>query len=324
MTRPVLWARPGPGWRAGVASGRPVGAGRRIAEATITLENRRRARDSSTATRCSQQLVARHRVRRRRLDGRVGDDAWGGRRGERRLVRVTPRSRCSSPYRRTAGLEPVEMIGGYYHRVGVTWKEGRRCGVPFPWRWKDNDSDSGRAEGRWQDRLFIGGEWVDGSGEMPVVDPASEEVLVGVGLRRPPRRRGGRCAPPTRHPSRGLIHRPVNAGEILRRTFEADAGPGGGPRRVDRPRERQGLPGCPGEVRYAAEFFRWFSEEAPGSGEVAHGTRGDKRILTFRQPIGVSVMVTPWNFPAAMATRKLGPALAAGCTASSSRRPTHR
>jgi succinate-semialdehyde dehydrogenase/glutarate-semialdehyde dehydrogenase len=70
-----------------------------------------------------------------------------------------------------------------------------------------------------------------------------------------------------------------------------------------------------GEVRYAAEFFRWFSEEASRvSGELRMAPAGDKRIMTFRQPVGVSVMVTPWNFPAAMATRKLGPALAAGCT----------
>ncbi|MCH7846633.1 MAG: aldehyde dehydrogenase family protein, partial [Acidobacteria bacterium] len=69
------------------------------------------------------------------------------------------------------------------------------------------------------------------------------------------------------------------------------------------------------EVRYAAEFFRWFSEEAVrniGSVQVAPG--GDKRIMVVHQPIGVSLLITPWNFPAAMATRKIAPALAAGCT----------
>ena len=54
---------------------------------------------------------------------------------------------------------------------------------------------------------------------------------------------------------------------------------------------------------------------AHDAGRVAQAPGGDKRIMTLRQPVGVSVMVTPWNFPAAMATRKLGPALAAGCTA---------
>jgi succinate-semialdehyde dehydrogenase/glutarate-semialdehyde dehydrogenase len=70
-----------------------------------------------------------------------------------------------------------------------------------------------------------------------------------------------------------------------------------------------------GEVDYAAEFFRWFSEEAVrvgGDFRVAPG--GDKRIIVTHQPIGVAVLVTPWNFPAAMATRKIGPALAAGCS----------
>ncbi|HYS28012.1 MAG TPA: NAD-dependent succinate-semialdehyde dehydrogenase, partial [Candidatus Limnocylindria bacterium] len=70
-----------------------------------------------------------------------------------------------------------------------------------------------------------------------------------------------------------------------------------------------------GEVAYAAEFFRWFSEEAVRNiGSVSISPSGTNRILVEHQPIGVSVLVTPWNFPAAMATRKIGPALAAGCT----------
>jgi succinate-semialdehyde dehydrogenase/glutarate-semialdehyde dehydrogenase len=70
-----------------------------------------------------------------------------------------------------------------------------------------------------------------------------------------------------------------------------------------------------GEVLYAAEFFRWFAEEAVRiNGEFRMAPAGDKRILVTKQPIGVSLLITPWNFPAAMATRKIGPALAAGCT----------
>src|SRR5204863_7494975 len=70
-----------------------------------------------------------------------------------------------------------------------------------------------------------------------------------------------------------------------------------------------------GEVVYAAEFFRWFAEEAVRiDGSVVTAPSGANRILVLRQPVGVSVLVTPWNFPAAMATRKIGPALAAGCT----------
>jgi succinate-semialdehyde dehydrogenase/glutarate-semialdehyde dehydrogenase len=70
-----------------------------------------------------------------------------------------------------------------------------------------------------------------------------------------------------------------------------------------------------GEVTYAAEFFRWYSEEAVrAAGEVMTAPSGSNKILVLRQPVGICVLVTPWNFPAAMATRKIGPALAAGCT----------
>jgi len=69
------------------------------------------------------------------------------------------------------------------------------------------------------------------------------------------------------------------------------------------------------ETDYAAEFFRWYAEEAVRiHGDYRIAPNGDKRILVSREPIGVSVLVTPWNFPAAMATRKIAPALAAGCT----------
>jgi succinate-semialdehyde dehydrogenase/glutarate-semialdehyde dehydrogenase len=69
------------------------------------------------------------------------------------------------------------------------------------------------------------------------------------------------------------------------------------------------------ETNYAAEFFRWYGEEAVRAlGEVSTAPAGGNRVLVVLQPVGVSVLVTPWNFPAAMATRKIGPALAAGCT----------
>lgn len=70
-----------------------------------------------------------------------------------------------------------------------------------------------------------------------------------------------------------------------------------------------------GEVSYAAEFLRWFSEEAVRiTGEYFVGPEGTMRLLTSRQPVGPSLLITPWNFPLAMATRKMAPALAAGCT----------
>jgi succinate-semialdehyde dehydrogenase / glutarate-semialdehyde dehydrogenase len=74
------------------------------------------------------------------------------------------------------------------------------------------------------------------------------------------------------------------------------------------------LPDARGETAYAAEFFRWYAEEAVrASGTVMTAPSGANRILVLQQPVGIAVLVTPWNFPAAMATRKIGPALAAGC-----------
>ena len=70
-----------------------------------------------------------------------------------------------------------------------------------------------------------------------------------------------------------------------------------------------------GEVLYAAEFFRWYSEETPRiRGEIQDSPGGANKILVQYQPIGISLLITPWNFPAAMATRKIAPALGAGCT----------
>ena len=70
-----------------------------------------------------------------------------------------------------------------------------------------------------------------------------------------------------------------------------------------------------GEITYAAEFFRWFAEEAVRiDGQYAVAPNGASRFLVMRQPVGVCLLVTPWNFPMAMGTRKIGPAVAAGCT----------
>ncbi|PBB31209.1 NAD-dependent succinate-semialdehyde dehydrogenase [Mesorhizobium sp. WSM3879] len=75
------------------------------------------------------------------------------------------------------------------------------------------------------------------------------------------------------------------------------------------------LPDARAEVTYAAEFFRWYAEEGVRTlGDIGHAPGGANRIVVQYQPIGIAVLVTPWNFPAAMATRKIAPALAAGCT----------
>src|SRR3712207_6031043 len=70
-----------------------------------------------------------------------------------------------------------------------------------------------------------------------------------------------------------------------------------------------------GEVSYGAEFFRWFSEETVRiAGRWSASPGGRTRLMTMKQPVGPTLMITPWNFPLAMGTRKIGPAIAAGCT----------
>jgi succinate-semialdehyde dehydrogenase/glutarate-semialdehyde dehydrogenase len=163
--------------------------------------------------------------------------------------------------------------------------------------------------------VFIGGDWVYCADELPIVDPASEEVLVGVGLAESTHAEDAVSAAFEASQSWSQTP-PRERGEILRRTFEAMRAREEDLAELIVLENGKAFADALGEVRYAAEFFRWFSEEASRiSGDLRMAPGGDKRIMTLRQPVGVSVMVTPWNFPAAMATRKLGPALAAGCTA---------
>ena len=164
--------------------------------------------------------------------------------------------------------------------------------------------------------LYIGGEWRDASdgARMEVHDPATDKLIAEVASGSVDDARAAVEAAQAAGADWAATP-PRQRGEMLRRTWElmieqrealvdlivAE----GGKSRAD----------AVGEVNYAAEFFRWFSEEAVRAiGQVQTAPNGDKRILTLLQPVGVSVLVTPWNFPAAMATRKIGPALAAGCT----------
>jgi succinate-semialdehyde dehydrogenase/glutarate-semialdehyde dehydrogenase len=103
--------------------------------------------------------------------------------------------------------------------------------------------------------------------------------------------------------------------EILRRCFELMTARSAELAELISMENGKALSDARGEVAYAAEFFRWFAEEAVRlNGELYTAPSGANRILVEHQPIGVAVLVTPWNFPAAMATRKIAPALAAGCT----------
>jgi succinate-semialdehyde dehydrogenase/glutarate-semialdehyde dehydrogenase len=104
-------------------------------------------------------------------------------------------------------------------------------------------------------------------------------------------------------------------GEILRKAFEIMVAESDRLAEIVSRENGKVLTDAKGEILYAAEFFRWFSEEAVRiNGEYRTSPSGDKKIVVTKHPIGVSLLITPWNFPAAMATRKIGPALAAGCT----------
>jgi succinate-semialdehyde dehydrogenase / glutarate-semialdehyde dehydrogenase len=108
---------------------------------------------------------------------------------------------------------------------------------------------------------------------------------------------------------------PRARGEILRRAYEVMTELADQLALLISLENGKALQDARGEVSYAAEFFRWYGEEAVrASGTVMTAPSGANKILVLHQPVGICVLVTPWNFPAAMATRKIGPALAAGCT----------
>jgi succinate-semialdehyde dehydrogenase/glutarate-semialdehyde dehydrogenase len=108
---------------------------------------------------------------------------------------------------------------------------------------------------------------------------------------------------------------PRERAEILRRAFDLLVADAEALARLIVSENGKSLADARGEVAYAAEFFRWYSEEAVRiEGGLKLSPNGDKRIMVAKQPIGVALLITPWNFPAAMATRKIAPALAAGCT----------
>jgi len=164
-------------------------------------------------------------------------------------------------------------------------------------------------------KLFINGQWVDGDGRIPVVDPSDESVIAEVSTAGDKECDAAVAAAHTAFPSWSKTA-PRARAEILRKAFEIMVEEADEIARLISRENGKVLTDAKGEVLYAAEFFRWFSEEASRvAGDFRHSPSGDKRILVTHQPIGVSLLITPWNFPAAMATRKLAPALAAGCTA---------
>ena len=165
--------------------------------------------------------------------------------------------------------------------------------------------------------LYIGGQWRAAQ---------RRRNAAGRGPRhrrdaRRGRRRAGRATrsrrwrpPPTAQAEWGA-NPPRERGEILRRAYEAIVAQSDELALLMTLEMGKALAESRAEIAYAAEFFRWFSEEAVRiHGRYMVNTTGKGRILTMRQPVGPCVFVTPWNFPTAMGTRKIAPAIAAGCT----------
>jgi succinate-semialdehyde dehydrogenase / glutarate-semialdehyde dehydrogenase len=163
--------------------------------------------------------------------------------------------------------------------------------------------------------LWIGGKWRKASdgGRFDVIDPATEKTIASVASATVDDAIAAVDAAQAAFEG-WAARKPRERAEILRKAYEL----------IMRDAERfaklitlengKALPDSRGEVAYSAEFFRWYAEEAVRNiGQISMAPASGARIVAQHKPAGVAVLVTPWNFPAAMATRKIGPALAAGC-----------
>ena len=163
-------------------------------------------------------------------------------------------------------------------------------------------------------QLYIDGQWVDGNGTLDVTDPSDGSVIAKVATAGDAEIEAALAAAHRAAPAWAKTA-PRVRGEILRKAFELMTQEADYLAELISKENGKALPDAKGEVAYAAEFFRWFSEEAVRiTGDFRMSPSGDKRILVTHQPVGLSLLITPWNFPAGMATRKIGPAIAAGCT----------
>jgi succinate-semialdehyde dehydrogenase / glutarate-semialdehyde dehydrogenase len=164
--------------------------------------------------------------------------------------------------------------------------------------------------------LYIGGRWrpASGGGTLAVEDPSTGEPLVEVADATPEDALAALAAAADAQ-AQWAASAPRERGEILRRAHELVLARIEDLALVMTLEMGKALDESRAEISYAAEFLRWFSEEAVRvHGRYMTNTTGAGRILTMRQPVGPCVFVTPWNFPMAMGTRKIAPAVAAGCT----------
>jgi succinate-semialdehyde dehydrogenase/glutarate-semialdehyde dehydrogenase len=165
-------------------------------------------------------------------------------------------------------------------------------------------------------QLLIGGEWRDATGgrTFGVEDPATGETLCEVADATPDDARAALDAAVAAQP--GWAATPPNErSEILHRAFLALGEQADDLALLMTLEMGKAVAESKGEIAYAAEFFRWFSGEALRiDGYYKTAGNGQSRVLVMRQPVGPCYFITPWNFPNAMGTRKIGPAIAAGCT----------
>jgi succinate-semialdehyde dehydrogenase/glutarate-semialdehyde dehydrogenase len=164
--------------------------------------------------------------------------------------------------------------------------------------------------------LLIAGQWraASGGGTLAVEDPATTQPLVQVADAQPQDAIDALAAAADAQ-AQWAVHPPRERGEILRRAYEAIVEKTDDLALLMTLEMGKSVAESRAEIAYAAEFFRWFSEEAVRiHGRYMVNTTGKGRLLTMRQPVGPCVFVTPWNFPTAMGTRKIAPAIAAGCT----------
>jgi succinate-semialdehyde dehydrogenase/glutarate-semialdehyde dehydrogenase len=164
-------------------------------------------------------------------------------------------------------------------------------------------------------QLYVAGQWRDGAkGTLAVEDPSTGESLCEVADASEADAKAALDAAAAAGPE-WFQHPPRERGEILRRAFEAIVARSDELALLMTLEMGKPLKESKAEITYGAEFLRWFSEQAVRiEGRYGVAPNGQGRLLTMKQPVGPCLLITPWNFPLAMGTRKVGPAIAAGCT----------
>ena len=165
-------------------------------------------------------------------------------------------------------------------------------------------------------KMYINGEWIEAQGQkrLEVINPATGEVLGTVPKGGKEEAKNAIQAAHEAFPSWSSLTA-ASRSAYLKKVYELMIAHQDETAQIMTLEQGKPLAEAKGEVLYAASFMEWYGEEAKRIyGEMIPASKENKRIMVLRQPVGVTAAITPWNFPAAMVTRKLAPALAAGCT----------